>query len=401
MPKKITLPKEEFIDLYINQNYSISDLCKYYHVSDSTINRTINKFNCHKPVKKINISKEELEEYYINQNHSYSETMKHFDICENSLYHKLEYYNIKKSKELIYKKVKETRENKTPEEIQAIIDKNKKHCQECFGVDNYAQTQEFKEKIKEIWKNKTPKEIQEITDKRIAYCQEHYNVDYTSQLPEVKEKVKNTCQLRFDSPYYFSSEIHKKRKATANLERYGTENVFASEYCKQKIKETNNERYGCDNPSQNPEIQKKKYETMKENGTFGKSKDEDIIYELLTKKGYTVDRQHYDRERYPWCCDFYIIELDTYIEYQGFMSHGKDGTKIYGPYDSNNPEHQLLLEKWNEKSLEHSLYESAIRTWTVVDPLKRETAKKNNLNWLEFFTIEEFMLWYNNLPENK
>ena len=83
------------------------------------------------------------------------------------------------------------------------------------------------------------------------------------------------------------------------------------------------------------------------------------------------------------------------------MSHGKDGTKIYGPYDSNNQEHQLLLEKWNEKSLEHSLYESAIRTWTVVDPLKRETAKKNNLNWIEFFTMEEFMLWYNNLPENK
>jgi len=36
-------------------------------------------------------------------------------------------------------------------------------------------------------------------------------------------------------------------------------------------------------------------------------------------------------------------------------------------------------------------YEIAINVWTVRDPLKRETARKNNLNWLEFFTLDEFL----------
>ena len=31
------------------------------------------------------------------------------------------------------------------------------------------------------------------------------------------------------------------------------------------------------------------------------------------------------------------------------------------------------------------------------DPLKRKTAKENNLNWIEFFSMKEFENWYNNL----
>ena len=87
-----------------------------------------------------------------------------------------------------------------------------------------------------------------------------------------------------------------------------------------------------------------------------------------------------------------------YIEYQGYWTHGEG----LGPYDLNNEKHQKRLNLWNQKLNEgHKQYKSAINTWTIRDPLKRETAKKNNLNWLEFFTIEEFMKWYNKLPENK
>ena len=39
-------------------------------------------------------------------------------------------------------------------------------------------------------------------------------------------------------------------------------------------------------------------------------------------------------------------------------------------------------------------YENAIHVWTISDPLKRKIAKENNLNWLEFFTIDQFMTWY-------
>ena len=40
-------------------------------------------------------------------------------------------------------------------------------------------------------------------------------------------------------------------------------------------------------------------------------------------------------------------------------------------------------------------YDSLVETWTVRDPLKREIAKKNELNYLEFFTFDEFIDWLN------
>lgn len=32
--------------------------------------------------------------------------------------------------------------------------------------------------------------------------------------------------------------------------------------------------------------------------------------------------------------------------------------------------------------------------WTKNDVRKRKAAKKNNLNWIEFFTMDEFMSWF-------
>ena len=42
----------------------------------------------------------------------------------------------------------------------------------------------------------------------------------------------------------------------------------------------------------------------------------------------------------------------------------------------------------------------AIDVWTISDPLKRKTAKKNNLNWIEFFNMEQFMEWYNQINKS-
>ena len=37
----------------------------------------------------------------------------------------------------------------------------------------------------------------------------------------------------------------------------------------------------------------------------------------------------------------------------------------------------------------------AIYVWSNLDTRKREIAKENNLNYLEFFNKEEFMNWFN------
>ena len=54
------------------------------------------------------------------------------------------------------------------------------------------------------------------------------------------------------------------------------------------------------------------------------------------------------------------------------------------PFNPNLKEDQATLQEWQSKN--NKFYNCAIETWTVRDVLKRETAKKNNLNYLEVFT---------------
>ena len=42
-------------------------------------------------------------------------------------------------------------------------------------------------------------------------------------------------------------------------------------------------------------------------------------------------------------------------------------------------------------------YKDAIKVWTIRDPLKRKIAKENNLNWLEFFSIDDFNIWFQSI----
>ena len=92
---------------------------------------------------------------------------------------------------------------------------------------------------------------------------------------------------------------------------------------------------------------------------------------------------------YPFQCDFYIPEKDLYIEYQGSWTHG------FKPYEQKNLDCIAQLNRWKEKINSSSYYQNAIKVWTKTDPLKRKVAKENGLNWIEFFTMNEFVQWYN------
>ena len=138
----------------------------------------------------------------------------------------------------------------------------------------------------------------------------------------------------------------------------------------------------------------KAYKTKKRNNSFQTSKIEDVLYEKLCNKFTRVIRQ-YKSEKYPFNCDFYIPEKDLYIEYQGHWTHGIDNHKILGLYDPNNLYHQQVLLKWKNKNTKY--FDRAIKTWTELDPLKQKYIDSNKLYFLKFFTLEEFMEWYNKL----
>lgn len=121
----------------------------------------------------------------------------------------------------------------------------------------------------------------------------------------------------------------------------------------------------------------KQYITRKANNTFNTSQPENDLYKFLLEenKNKTIYRQYKDPERYPFYCDFYIVEDDLFIELNAHWTHGG---KPYNPDDS---ECQERLKEWQEKAKVSKFYKAAIETWTVRDVKKINYAKKNNLNY--------------------
>lgn len=120
----------------------------------------------------------------------------------------------------------------------------------------------------------------------------------------------------------------------------------------------------------------KEYETKKKNGSYSFSAPEWVYYEYLLSIYQEDDIIHqYRSDEYPFVCDFYIQSESKYIELNLHWTHGGH------PFDKDSLEDQQTLEEWIRRSKESFYYTNAIAAWTTKDPLKLETARKNNLNF--------------------
>ena len=134
------------------------------------------------------------------------------------------------------------------------------------------------------------------------------------------------------------------------------------------------------------------FKTKRQNCTFNSSIPEKYFKNKLIKTFGTLDIEYqYRSEQYPFNCDFYIKSLDLYIECHFNWTHG------YMPFDETNKNCIEQLNKWKEKAKESDFYKNAIYQWTDLDVRKAKTAKDNNLNWLCFYTVDEFEQWLNSL----
>lgn len=252
-------------------------------------------------------------------------------------------YNIHKSNDKRYFNIKET-------------------CNKLYNSDNvFEKHSSLRSKIDNVFKEK-------------------YGVNNPFQLETVKNKIKDTCIKKYGVDNYTKTREYKKKAKETNIKKYGVDSYSKTEQYKQKYKNKNYVN----------KVNHNIYQIKKINGSLGKSKEEDKIYELLKQK-YPNTIHHYKSDLYPYVCDFYIPEIDTYIEYQGYFTHGKE------PYIGTN-EQKEIVKLWESKNTPQ--YKRAIKTWTIEDVLKREIVKKNNLNYLEFFNITQFMEWYNKQGEN-
>ena len=310
-------------------------------------------------------------------------------ICGNSIklkHHKLQKFCCKKCQNIFFQTSEAYK--------QSNIEKAKQTCKSKYGVENVMDSNLFRQKIKDTKLKKYgdsnySNRIQAVKTSFDLYGFDNYNnrkkakqtfidlygVDNPAKIDGILDKIKETKLKKYGDSNYNNRDLAKQ--TCVNL--YGDSNYNN----RPKAKQTTLDLYGVDNAIKLPEIQRKIYETHKKNNSFNVSKVEIKLYNLLLTKFKSDDIiRQYKSSKYPFACDFYIKSLDLYIELQGTWLHGSE------PYNPKNPEHIKIVEFWKSKTAR--LYEVAIKTWTIRDPLKRKTALENNLNYIEVFDFKTF-----------
>lgn len=178
-----------------------------------------------------------------------------------------------------------------------------------------------------------------------------------------------------------SSEINVKfwRDAIKDY-RFGPEQIA-------KRERTCMKKYGVKSTFQLKLVKEKVYNTKQHNKTYKKSKQEDETYfKLISLFGISDVKRQYKSEQYPFACDFYVKSLDLYIECNYHWTHGTH------PFDINNKEDKIEYEKLLKGNVKK--YSVTLDVWCNRDVKKLEYAKKNNLNYLTFYSPKEFNDWY-------
>lgn len=286
--------------------------------------------------------------------------------------------NVYASKEVLEKKKQTYLDHygvDNPLKAKEVREKAKKTKEKRYGSKNYNNINRAKQTNLKKYNVETPFQILEIREKciqnlhtpeadekRRQTCLLNFGVEYSIQLPNVQEKAKINSH---------TVKALQKQKQT-NIQKYGVACAFQRA---DVIEKTHSE-----------EVKLKRRKTLHEHGTYGKSDAEDRCYDLLVTK-YQDAIHHYTSELYPFECDMYVPSLDLYIECNFFWTHNDHF------FESNNPDDINTLNNWTNKNTK--FYNNAINVWTNSDIKKRDMAIKNNLNYLVFWTEQEFIDWIN------
>ena len=252
------------------------------------------------------------------------------------------------NKEIQNKKIKTSLKHfntEHPMKSETVKNKLKEINLDKFGVENVFQADEIKEKIKQTNLDRFGVEWvpqnKEIRQKQIDTLYKNFNVSIPCKSEIIKQKVKNTCQ-----------------------EKYNVDCILQLDWVREKTYET----------AYTKDARQKAAKTMRIKGNH--SKLEDYLETLLLTYNIKYETEYKDK-RYPYFCDFYLPELDIFIEIHGYWTHNDH------LFDKNNKEDIHTLKMREEKANNGSKqYKVAINIWSQVDIEKYNCAKNNNLNYI-------------------
>lgn len=261
MSEKLDQIKEELIKFYMEPN-SLKATARHFNLPITTCRRYLKQLSIIFHSKEItdqlqkqNIKRVDKKEkfqrlvykdaanFYL-QDHSLLETSKKFKLDRDELRKAFIFLNIPlHSKEKTFKiKVQRAKENNFKK----------------YGVENYVETETFKEKSKQT-------------------CLEKYGVTSYTKTKECQEKIASTCNEKYGESNFAKTELylqksHDTKKLNHSFNSSKPEEMFYDELCK----------------------------------IF----DKEDIY------------RQYKEIRYPFDCDFYIKSLDLFIELNLTWTHG-------------------------------------------------------------------------------
>ena len=234
-------------------------------------------------------------------------------------------------------------------QVDEFRKKAKQTCLERYGDVDYNNREKAAETSYTIYGTRVPAQSESVKEKNKETCLARYGVENVMFVSEIKKKVRETTLKRYGVKNIFNLPENKqkansllaqtKRKKTM-LKNYGVEHPLQSKILKEKSKKTCLERYGVSSASKLPSIQDKRHQTMKENGSYNKSKAEDRFYDFLCERfgKKTVERQIRVNN---WNIDFKIN--DIYVQFDGVYWHGLD-RPLQEIKSSNNPRDKVILE---------------------------------------------------------
>lgn len=207
-----------------------------------------------------------------------------------------------------------------------------------FGEKNPMHKKEFAEKNKDsLFKNygsRNFRKIPEIEAKRIKTCNKKYGFSNPAKNKGVQEKTKQT-----------------------NLEKYGYVAPGCCEKIKEKTAQTCLKRYGVKYPLQDPTIKTKAFDRKNSRGNIRTSSLEDDFHKLLVENfsNFTIKRQVRVGD---YLVDFFIDDLDLYVEFDGEYWHGHNKT-IQDLEGENNSRSKCILKKKLKDSRQNTFFKKS------------------------------------------
>jgi len=214
-----------------------------------------------------------------------------------------------------------------PLQSAEVRDKIRETLIETRGVDHNWKDSSVQQSMRETWLENygvdNPFKSPEIQARIIEVMIERYGVENAMQLQEIREKAKCATREKYGVNHPIQSPEIRDKMTNTMIERYGIEHALQSEELRNRAKATWFNNYGVEHPSKVPEICQKAHETMKKNGTYGKSQLEDQFYEKLCVwfGEVNVERQSIVNDLK---IDFHIKSIDTYVQFDGEYWHGLD-----------------------------------------------------------------------------